>query len=476
MATAHEVAALHSPAGLMGLSVQGFSFAPHVREMNRLALRIAEGDLAGLILELPVQHGKSTFMSHHFPAWLLGTRPDRMVGLASYNDSFASTWGRKVRNTLDEFGSLYGVSVAPDSSAAGRWDVYRDGKPAGGGMFTTGVGGSFIGRGFDLVVVDDPFKSWKEASSRHQRDIVDEWFRTGVVTRMRPGGCIVLIMSRWHRDDLAGRILARQESEGYGGRRFEVLRLPALAEERDPLGRAEGEALFPQRYPADMLRSIRDTIGSRAFAAQYQQRPMEAEGGLFRRSDCVTYEDGGDCYRLEGASVPKANCWTMVTVDPTASSAATADYFSAILWAVTPDNRLLLLDRIHERVEGASQKSIILEFYRRHRPGVLCVESASMGKVLCQELRNMGLPVIELKADRDKVTRAQAATARWEAHTIHVRPHLDDGFVDELCEFPTGEHDDQVDCLSYAVNTMVEAASRKVARVTEIGHVRISDY
>ena len=177
------------------------------------------------MVTLPPRHGKSQLISQYFPAWYLGTFPDRRTILTSYEAGFAAGWGRRARDVLEEFGpEVFEVSVREDSSAADRWDI----NGHVGGMITAGVGGAITGRGADLLIIDDPVKNSEDAASKTMRDKAWEWYQSTAYTRLEPGGAIILVMTRWNEDDLAGRILKESQT---GGEKWEVMNLPAIAEE-----------------------------------------------------------------------------------------------------------------------------------------------------------------------------------------------------------------------------------------------------
>lgn len=229
-----------------------------------------------LILSVSVRHGKSEFASKWLPAWYLGTNPDKRVILAGHEADFAMSWGRQARDILTEHGHRFGVSVSKASSAASRWDLA---SPHRGAMLTVGVGGSPIGRGADLLVVDDPIKSYADAMSPLIRKRVKDWWTGTMVSRIEPGGAVILIMARWHQDDLAGFLLDEEPDE------WQELRLPAVADaDDDPLGRDIGEPLWPERFDRDELdrrhRSTSLSLGEAVWLAQYQQSPTTPGGGM----------------------------------------------------------------------------------------------------------------------------------------------------------------------------------------------------
>lgn len=258
--------------------------ARHLEMLNRKLVDVAEGRTRRLIVTMAPRHGKSECISKYFPAWYIGRFPERRVILTSYEADFAANWGRKVRDLLDEFGPEYfGVRVRRDSSAANRWDL----EGHAGGMVTAGVGGPITGRGADIFICDDPIKNAEEAASEAIRERNKDWWRSTAYTRLEPGGSAVIVCTRWHHDDLAGWLIAGGAGDGDGAASaWEVLNLPALAEDDDPLGREPGEALWPERYDRAALDEIRRSanVGEYFFAAMYQGRPVPKSGGMFKTS------------------------------------------------------------------------------------------------------------------------------------------------------------------------------------------------
>lgn len=421
--------------------------AEYLVKLSDYLMDVATGDIRHLLVTLPPRHGKSTLISHYFPAWYLGKNPDNRVILGSYGAEFASNWGYKARATLHEHGHLFGIKVAQDSAARDRWDI-RDHM---GGMVTTGVGGQLTGRGGNVIILDDIIKNDEEANSATYREKVWEWYRATLYTRLEPGGSIALLMTRWHADDLAGRLLKEEPDK------WTVLNLPAIAEENDILGRSPGEALFPKRYDIPALMDIKRTIGSHWWNALYQQRPTAEEGAIFKQQHIKYCTLSNGLYDLGHKKVKYYDCMIFQTCDPAVSTKASADYFVLATWASTPDHDLILLDILRTRLEGPDQINLFRQAYTRWKPAFQGVEAVGVGKTLYQMLLREGLPIRELKAEADKVTRALPAAARMEAGCVYfIRdiPGLEE-FEDELLSFPKGAHDDQVDCLSYAVQLTI---------------------
>lgn len=435
---------------------------------------LACGRIHRLMVFIPPRHGKSYLCSRLFPAWYLINNPDKRIILCSYGASLAQNFSRRAREIVREYGPwLGGISLADDSKAADQWNIKRH----EGGLIAAGVGGPITGHGGDIVLVDDVIKNIAEANSQTYREAIWEWYQSTLRTRLEPGAGLGIIMTRWHHDDLAGRILKEMES---GGEHWEVLRLPALAEKDDPLGRVPGEVLWAERYGGDDLESLKTTMGSFLFSAIYQQSPRRSEGNMFQRGWFRYFKEEGDFYVLlkPGGEhrVKKADCRVFQTVDPAATEKETSDYFACGTWIVTPESDLLLLDMFRERLETPKHKLLLKTMYERYLPSFQGVEDKIFGLSLLQEARLEGLPVVPLKADTDKVSRAYPIAARYEAGTVYHRvgaPWLR-VYEDELEDFPRGEHDDMVDCASYAAIVLALDRARRqqsqgIGKVTVIG-------
>lgn len=444
--------------------------APHLVLLNDHLIRVANGEITRLMVFMPPRHGKSEAISKYFAAWYLGTFPDRRVILTSYEADFAAQWGRAARNLLEETGQYLfpePVAIAGDSSSASRWDI------AGrrGGMMTAGVGGPITGKGAHLLIIDDPVKNAAEANSKTFRDRAMDWYQSTAYTRLEPGGAIILIMTRWHEDDLGGRLEAAMKD---GGEPWTVLRLPAVAEEADLLGRSPGDPLCPAWFDGPALERIRATVGPYVWSALYQQSPTSPEGALFKRDWFRYYHRDGDAYALhtpDGARTVKAKDLVVFqTCDPAGSTKTSADFFALATWGLTPSRDLLLLDLVRDRLEGPDQPALLRAAYDQWHPVKQGVEAKGLGLTLFQQLKRDGLPVVELKADADKFTRALPMAARYEAGTVFHpigAPWLP-AYEDELIDFPRGTHDDQVDAAAnaYHMQETIRLEPRRFAAVT----------
>jgi predicted phage terminase large subunit-like protein len=405
-----------------------------------------------IVITAPPRHGKSTVTSLYLPAWFLGTFPERRVILASYEADFAATWGQKTRQLLEDHGrSLYGVRVDDSSRAASRWDLHR----LPGGMITAGVGGPITGRGAHLLIVDDPLKNAEQALSPTIREKQWEWWLSTARTRLEPGAVVVVVMTRWHEADLAGRLLGGSLN---GGDPVTEIRLPALAERNDRLGRKPGEALWPERFDRDYLDQTRKVQGPYWFSAMYQGRPTPDEGGIFDRKDFRYFEVEGDravLRRLDGSRKKFATglCKKFQVVDLAASEKETADYTVMTEIWVTPEKDMLVNSVVRERVAVPDQPAF---FWRHHANCPVKFEAIGYQTGIIQTMLREGFPASPVSPDKDKVTRAGAAGALYRGGKVYHRaraPWLVD-FEAELLAFPAGEHDDQVDTIAYAANAL----------------------
>jgi predicted phage terminase large subunit-like protein len=471
---ADRLIARASPAGF-GHVVSAGAYVPfeHLLLLDRQLTEMAAGRCPRLIVSMPPRHGKSETISRYLPAWYLGRFPDRRVMLASYEAQFAASWGRKARECLEAVGEeLFDVVVSARSAAASAWEL----EGRSGGMVTAGVGGPLTGKGADLLIIDDPIKNNEEAGSQLLREKSWDWWRSTARTRLQGAGAVVIVMTRWHEDDLVGRLLAQDaelaEDEREG---WEVVELPALAEaEGDALGRESGEPLCPELgFDSDWARKTRATTGGYWWAALYQQRPRPPEGMMFKRADFRYFEERPEedlyvVFREDGSPHPVGRQWCtrFQTVDVAASERQSADYTAIATWAATPDGDLLLLDIERERFESLDVGGFISRSYERHKPSFIGIESFGHGLGVVQELTRKGLPIRRLTPDKDKVSRALVAVARYEEHKVfHPRGHSGlRALEDELLAFPNAAHDDQVDAVGYAARELPRVTPRRTVR------------
>lgn len=427
--------------------------------MNRVMLDLAARRLKRVMISLPPRHGKSFLASQHLPPWWLGTFPDERVMFASYNSSFAMRWGAKSRMVFGDVAPrLWGLQLADDSAAKDYWNVAK----RTGGMMTGGYGSGFAGEGAHLAILDDLVKDAEVAASPTYLEKQWDWYQSIYRPRLEPGGVMLIVMTRWAEDDICGRLLKAAKA---GAEQWLEIRLPALAEENDPLGRTPDTALWEARYSTDDLKMLRRSTLAYWWAALYQQRPAPLEGGQFKKQWFRYFRTNADgtiytLLRPEGKKYVRAeDCWRFSTMDLAASLKEKADYTVISTWAVTPDKDLLLLDVLRDRLEGPDQITAIGQVLYRWNPSFIGIERVAYQLTAVQHARRKGWPVREMKADRDKLARSlPIATHYMNGKVFHPQTVMHDYvslewlplYEAELLLFPNADHDDMVDTASNA--------------------------
>lgn len=421
--------------------------APHLDYLCNRAESVADGRLRRLVINIPPGYAKSWIFSRCLPSWFLMRHPRAEFMLLSYGDDLATEHSSAARSMFGEYAPLMtGSGMAKDSKSVSRWMVdMGDGKRCGG-MTSCGIGSSVTGRRADLIVVDDPYKNWDEANSESVRDRVWDAYRSVIRSRLRPGGRIIVIQTRWHKDDLTGRLLTHA-----GGMKWELCKLPARAVAGDMLGRVPGEALWPAMYNDQELLEIEGDIGPVFWACQFQQAPEEPEGRFFRKSWFrYWYMDSGDYVLLtdEGeVRYSSGECVTVQTVDPNLTDSVSSDYFCQAAWALCPGGEVLLLGVQRERIETTAHVDEVISFYDRWTCSCILLSKRSSGMNLFQELDDLGYPLEEVVEDVSKLSRSIVVMRKYRrGQVFHLRDAawLSD-IEGELKEFPGGRNDDFVD-------------------------------
>ena len=430
------------PAAFAWLASRGqWQLAPHLDLLAERLLDVAQGKLKRLLIQMPPRHGKSEFASAHFPAWYLGTFPDRRVILASYEHDFAASWGAKARDRFTEWGpALWRLWVKRDKQAADDWGIAGH----AGGMVCAGVGGPITGRGADLLIIDDPVKSAEEANSETYRQRAWDWYRSTAYTRLEPGGALILIQTRWHEDDLAGRVLAEAAKTG---EQWEVINLPALAEGGDVLGRQSGEALWPDRYPEEQLEQIRESIGSYWWSALYQQRPAPPEGALFREEWWRYWEELPACEEM------------MLSVDCSYKEGRDNSFTVIQAWG-RAGGKLYLVDQWRRQCGFNEARAGVQQMAARWpRAHAKLIEDKANGRAVIESLRSEIAGIVPVEPKGGKYSRAQAVLPLLEQGKVYLPQPSRLPWVNELMaearSFPAGAHDDQVDAMTQALQRWI---------------------
>lgn len=395
---------------------------------------VAAGMCPRLMVLMPPGSAKSTYTSIVFPAWYMGRNPERSIIAASHTSELSERFGRRVRNLFASPGhrEVFGVGIAPDSGAAARWDTER-----GGEYFATGIGGGVTGRRGDLGLIDDPVKSREDADSERYRTRAWDWYINDFLPRLKPGAAQVLVMTRWHDDDLGGRILEMEAD------RWRVIKIPMEARLNDPLGRAPGERLWPEWFTAEMMADAKRDV--RAWNALYQQEPAGEDGDYFKRDWFRVVEDG----------VPRPKLAIYGASDYAVTEGG-GDYTEHGIFGIDPWANLYILDWWREQAATDVWIEAQCDLIQRYEPLCWFGESGTIRNAIepflmrrLSERRSFcrleWLPSIHDKPTRCRPFQALAASgkvfvprlANWKAEVLG-----------QLLRFPAGQHDDAVDVCS----------------------------
>ena len=454
----HEQVAYSYFPSYIAMQYPQYEFAPHNRMISDALMRVEAGMCRRLIVAMPPRHGKTMQISEFFPAWYLGRNPDRQIIATSYSFDRANDVGRKVRNQLIDplHQSVFDdCHISPDSKGANKLSTLE-----GGNYYSVGVGGATVGRGAHLFLVDDPIKGRAEANSESARRRLLDWYRGVAYTRLMPGNAIIVVMTRWHFYDLVGYLL--EESVG----NWEVLELPAVCtEDDDAMGRKAGEALWPSRYPLEVLNEIRQEVGTIEWNAQYQQRPLPAEGGMvelrwFKRYERSKWLAVETAIRMGGyPRIPLGIKQIVMSLDTAFKESQINDPSSITVWGVGKScNYLLNCENKRMKYPTLVKKVVdMYDFYRNMGlgPVPMLIEDKASGQSLIQDLRhNTQIPVYPVKANQDKRTRMSTASPLIEAGKVALpdrAPWLV-RYETQMAQFPFGKEDDDVDSTSQFLN------------------------
>jgi predicted phage terminase large subunit-like protein len=417
----------------------GFEPAAHHKLLIGELEKVARGEIDRLLICMPPGAAKSTYASVLFPAWFLANHPAAAIIAASHTTELSERWGRRVRNLVIENAPTLDIALVSDSAAAGRWEL-----TTGGSYLAAGVGQAILGYRADLVVIDDPIRSREDAASETIRRSTWEWFSADLKTRLKPGGRVILIQTRWHEDDLAGRVLAEMEK---GGDEWHSLILPAVAEEGDPLGRKPGEFLWDDddayQY-GQQLRRERQNQPSWNWAALYQQRPAPESGDYFRSEWLKPYE-----------KIPPLDTLRVFAASDYAVTSKGGDYTVHVIVGVAPDDKLYLLDLWRGQTTPDLWVDRMLDMAKLWKPISWAEETgqikSSVGPFLDRRMAERKIPIFrkQFPTKGDKSVRAQSIRGKLAMDGLYVPTKASwyAAFQQELLTFPSSKHDDMVDAL-----------------------------
>ena len=402
-----------------------YAAADHHKRIADGLEALARGDIDRLMVFMPPRHGKSELASRRFPAWFLGHNPTKQIIAASYNSDLAADFGREVRNIVasEEYSRLFDVALAADSKAANRWHTNK-----GGIYVAAGVGTAITGRGADIGLIDDPVKDQEEADSELTREKVWNWYRSVFYTRLMPGAGIALIQTRWHDDDLAGRLLNDK-----GGDKWHIIELPAISD--------TGAALWPEWYPVEALERIKSVLSKRQWNALYQQNPIPDEGDFFKNDWFQWYDQIPPVLTIYGAS------------DYAVTDDEKADFTEHGVFGVDAHDDLYILDWWYGQTTSDVWIERKLDLIRAYRPVMWAGEAGVIRRAIEPFLlkrmreRKTYCRMEWLPSIKDKPTRGRAFQARASMRKVYLPRNKEwaDRLIQHLLRFPAGKYDHSVD-------------------------------
>jgi predicted phage terminase large subunit-like protein len=436
--SAQLIAAAREDFGVYCAAVfRGYQTPRHLRVLHETLASVEAGQIDRLAVSKPPRHGGTLTVSQLFPCWVLGRHPDWNIALCWYGSELAFDGGRKVQQTLQSRAHqaiFPEARLSRDVGSAGNIEL-----EAGGHLYSVSRNEPLTGRGCHVLICDDLLKDAAEAASPVIRKQLHDWYTHVGLTRLTQDGRVISVSTRWHADDLNGRVTSEPSEKPWT-----VLNFTAIALEGDFLGREVGEPLWPQRFDRRYLARRRAEMGSRGFTALYMGAPSEAEGNIFKRDQWRFYYELPSLKRI------------VVSTDTAFKEKTTNDYSARQVWGEGL-NGYFLLHASRARMAYPDLRRGLISLCEQWKPEVVLIEDAASGQSLLQELRETtALPLKPIRPDRDKIARAEAVTPLLEAGRVFLpdpqsAPWVND-FLDEASAFPNGQFDDQVDACTMALN------------------------
>ena len=415
-----------------------FILGTHHEIIAKKLEQIANGEIRRLIINMPPRHTKSEFASFLFPAWMIGKNPDMKIIQATHTTELAVNFGRKIKNLIEteDYRDIFqGTELSADSKASGRWDTKR-----GGMYYAVGVGSNLAGRGGDLIIIDDPH-SEQTALSNNGFDQAWDWYTGGPRQRLQPGGSIVLVQTRWSEKDMTGQLIRAQAKDKMADQ-WDIVELPAIM--------PSGEPCWPEFWSKTELEHVKASVPPYKWNAQYQQNPTAEELSILKREWWQKWTK---------TEVPNLQ-YVIQSYDTAFSSKETADFSAITTWGVFYPQEIggapaiILLDVRKGRWDFPELKAVANELYNFWEPETVIIEAKASGMPLTQELRQIGIPVVNFTPSKgnDKLSRVHSISPLFEAKMVWApdEPWADE-MIEECAAFPNGQYDDLVDSMTQAL-------------------------
>jgi predicted phage terminase large subunit-like protein len=421
----------------------GYMVGAHHRKLAQIFEDIAAGKKKRVIVNIAPRHGKSELISYLAPAWFLGKYPHKKVIMASHTADLAVNFGRRVRNLVgsDAYKDIFPqVELQADSKSASRWGTNFNGE-----YFAIGVGGALAGRGADLFIIDDPHSEQDAKLGRSDVFLPAwEWFQSGPLQRLMPGGAIIVVMTRWSKLDLTGQIV-NQMVKNDDVDNWEVVEFPAIIEDKH----GNMKPLWSEFWSLEELLSKKAALDVRYWNSQYMQNPVSEEGALIKR----------EWWKIWEKDDPPQCEFTIMSLDAAQEANTRADFNALTIWGVffneeTNNYNIILLNSIKQRLEFPELKELCIQEYKEWEPDAFLVEKKSNGAALYQEFRRMGIPVGEFTPGKgqDKISRVNAVSDLFRSGIVWAPDRRWAHEVIEECnDFPSGANDDLVDSTTLAL-------------------------
>lgn len=409
---------------------RNFKYPRHIKQIASVLERVERGELKRVIINLPPRHGKSFLCSEYFPAWYLGKNPTKQIITATYGQDLSDDFGRKVRSVFNHewYPAVFPQTrLRADTQAMARMET-----TVGGIYYAVGAGGALSGRGADLLLIDDPVKNREEADSETLQTKIWEWYKTAAYTRLMPDAAIVLIMTRWNVNDLAGKIIKETPHENWVH-----IKLQAVSD--------DGLPLWPERYDIATLDSTRKTLSNYDWACLYQQDPIAKEGAIIKPE---WLNKGSEIVEDEIDAI-------YIGVDPAISKTQGADETAIVVIGVTKLKQYIEIESIHGRFEFNEQVRLIYSLCNKYKDKLIqcAIEDVAYQKALAQVLQDYALPIYTIKADSDKIRRLTSVSHLFSQCRVKIKSVE---MINQLLMFRGGtERNDLVDALVYALKIAV---------------------